>query len=736
MKEPVIQKETRLSGSIYQFGEFALDCGRFELACSGRALRVERKPLELLILLASRQGQLVTRTEIAARLWSSEVFVDTEHGINTAIRKLRHLLRDDRETPKFIQTVTGMGYRFVAPVSVVEPVPAEAPLPPPAPDSSVAPTVPAGGNPAPAPASSPSRLKAFGWYFGAAVCALLAFGGTALYRSRHHALEVQYTQLTDFTDSAVQPAISPDGHMLAFIRSADTFATSDQIYVKMLPDGEARRVTDDNRPKYGPEFSPDGSKIAYTVLDGSPFSTYEVSSLGGEPNLLLKNAAGLVWLDRQHLLYSEAPSGIHLGVVTATVTGADPQKIYFPEHERGMAHYSFPSPDRRWALIVEMNGEGFWAPCRLVALKPQYETRIVGPKGACTSAGWSPDGHWMYFTAAVDERSHVWRQRFPEGEPDQITFGPTEENGIAVEPDGELITSVGSHESSIWTHDPSGERSLSSEGEVLRWPSPIFSSDGTAIYYLLRRWEGSGAELWRTSVESGKGEAVFPGVSIREFDLSQDGKHVVYTTGASGGKSELWLAPVDRSSPAMKINVSGAQSPRFGGRGQILFQRAEGSANYLEQIDPDGTHLAKAIPYPILDVQNISPGRRWVTLTLPRTPQRNSPAVAIAPLDGGPPHRVCTSYCKPKWSIDGKFLFVPVEAPSRTSPGRSLAIPVGPGEDLPDFPAGGIPTGAEPSVVRGATSVPRADLVPGKDPSRYAWVNTTVHRNLYRISLP
>ncbi len=75
--------------------------------------------MELLILLVSRQGQLVSRTEIAQRLWSSEVFVDTEHGINTAIRKLRHLLRDDPDSPQFIQTVTGMGYRFIAPTAVI-----------------------------------------------------------------------------------------------------------------------------------------------------------------------------------------------------------------------------------------------------------------------------------------------------------------------------------------------------------------------------------------------------------------------------------------------------------------------------------------------------------------------------------------------------------------------------------------------------------------------------------------
>ncbi|MGB9147987.1 MAG: winged helix-turn-helix domain-containing protein, partial [Acidobacteriaceae bacterium] len=107
-----------LPGSVLRFADCVLDCGRFELRRNGLALRVERKPMELLILLASQEGRLVTRTEIAQRLWSSEVFVDTEHGINTAIRKLRYLLRDDPDNPQFIQTVTGMGYRFVAPINV------------------------------------------------------------------------------------------------------------------------------------------------------------------------------------------------------------------------------------------------------------------------------------------------------------------------------------------------------------------------------------------------------------------------------------------------------------------------------------------------------------------------------------------------------------------------------------------------------------------------------------------
>lgn len=114
---------------VFEFDGFRLDCGRFELLRKGHSLRVERKPMELLILLASREGQLVTRVEIAQRLWPSEVFVDTEHGINTAIRKVRHLLRDDFEDPKFIQTVTGMGYRFIAPITAIETAAPEAAQP-------------------------------------------------------------------------------------------------------------------------------------------------------------------------------------------------------------------------------------------------------------------------------------------------------------------------------------------------------------------------------------------------------------------------------------------------------------------------------------------------------------------------------------------------------------------------------------------------------------------------------
>jgi hypothetical protein len=220
------------------------------------------------------------------------------------------------------------------------------------------------------------------------------------------------------------------------------------------------------------------------------------------------------------------------------------------------------------------------------------------------------------------------------------------------------------------------------------------------------------------------------------FDVSPDATQVVYTATAPDGTSQFWLAPLDRSAPAAKVDVSGGRSPHFGAHGQILFQQTEGNANYLEQINPDGSHHSKVLTYPILQFQGVSPSRRWVMAAVPRTPEADLPAVMAIPLDGGAPRRLCASYCVPRWSTNGRFLFVDVEEPSRASPGRSLAIPTGPGESLPDMPVGGIPLQADPGTILRAESVGRAAPVPGKDPRHYAWVNTVVHRNLYRVSIP
>lgn len=107
-----------MADKIIRFDEFALDYARFQLSRSGRPLRLEGLPLQLLMFLVEKRGQLVSREMISSELWGKDVFVDVEQGINTAIRKIRRALGDDAEEPKYLQTVVGRGYRFVAPDAV------------------------------------------------------------------------------------------------------------------------------------------------------------------------------------------------------------------------------------------------------------------------------------------------------------------------------------------------------------------------------------------------------------------------------------------------------------------------------------------------------------------------------------------------------------------------------------------------------------------------------------------
>src|SRR5688500_8926037 len=99
-----------------RFGQFELDVPGYELRCHGRPVRLERQPMDLLILLATRRGEMVSREEIVERLWSTDVAIDVDTGLNTAIRKIRRALNDSRDEPAFIETVVGKGYRFIADV--------------------------------------------------------------------------------------------------------------------------------------------------------------------------------------------------------------------------------------------------------------------------------------------------------------------------------------------------------------------------------------------------------------------------------------------------------------------------------------------------------------------------------------------------------------------------------------------------------------------------------------------
>src|SRR2546427_4289069 len=109
--------QTSAPRRILGFGSFEVDLASGELRREGLKVKLQDQPLRLLVLLLERGGEVVTREELRERLWPADTFVDFDHSLNTAVRKLREALGDSAETPRYVETLARRGYRFVAPVA-------------------------------------------------------------------------------------------------------------------------------------------------------------------------------------------------------------------------------------------------------------------------------------------------------------------------------------------------------------------------------------------------------------------------------------------------------------------------------------------------------------------------------------------------------------------------------------------------------------------------------------------
>ena len=577
----------------------------------------------------------------------------------------------------------------------------------------------------------PKLPRRYGYYVAAAFLVLGAVAGAFLgYRSSRSSppLTKDWEQLTFFTDSAVYPALSPDGHMLAFIRGNNSFFGPGQIYVKILPDGQPVQLTHDATLKLGPTFSPDSSLLAYGTVE--PWNIWEVPVLGGEPHVLLPNASSLTWIQGgRRLLFSEIKEGLHMVAVTTDEGRGNSRDVYVPPGDRGMAHHSYLSPDGRWVLVVEMDSRGDILPCRVVPFQGIGEVRVVGPPGGtCISVAWSPDGIWLYLTAATDD-FHVWRQRFPGGEPQQLTSGPTSQEGIAMSPDGKsLITAVGSQDTTVWLHDKDGDHQISSEGNAA---APSFSSDRNSLYFMMANGQTQGFELWVKDLASGKVERLLPGYNMQGYSVSRDGKEVAFTRVDQGGHPSLWIAPTNRRSSPLRISSTAIEdSPYFLPEGDIVFRAVEGRSNFLYRMKGDGTGRRKITSEEVLDALAVSPDGRWFVASAAGPDQEHMAVTKAFAVDGGAAVQLCPGYCMLKWDTTGQFLYL--YFPQLFE--GSYALPVLHDLELPRLPPAGITGKEDVTNLKSAVAIPRF-VDSAVSPSVYAYTRQNIRRNLYRIPL-
>ncbi len=593
-----------------RFGPYEVDLHTHELWKFGTRIRVVGQPFEILAVLLSQPGELVTREELRARLWPSDTFVDFNHGLNAAVNKLRDALSDSADDPRYIETLPRRGYRFIGkverPEHVVTAQPKTALNRPAAEIESVA-SVVLRTDPAITPALPTKRRLEFRHAIGliATFAVLLVATFFLIARYIHTpvssaSVSVQRMRPLLSVSETYTPAFSPDGNSVAFY-THDSTGPQSGIYVTAVGSNQYIQLSK-NDDDCCPVWSPDGKWIAFTRANNHQYSIYVVPSDGGGEEKL------------------KAEKALTSHTAAFKLTSA-------------------------------------------VSVERQLDTGNVIPQRG--EIDWSPDGKSIVFSGS----SGLYIAGAEDASVRRLTQSPlsAEDWGGQFSPDGSRVLFVRTHQIGIPDEiypvpcaggDPS--RVLSEPGKIESVPR--WSYDGRSVIFSSNR-TGHPA-LWRAALEapdsvveiaeagspawdpiiSRRGnrlafERLFRSLSIWQMDLesndkrpyvlvsstsdtdqgpgpqfSPDGQKLAYMSDRNG-TMEIWIANRDGSNPFQLSAVGTAGTPRW---------------------SPDSQSIA-------FDA-NANEGSKIVTMNV----------------HGGPPqiltpdktHNVC-----PSWSRDGKWIY-------------------------------------------------------------------------------
>lgn len=407
-----------------------------------------------------------------------------------------------------------------------------------------------------------------------------------------------------------------------------------------------------------------------------------------------------------------------------------------------MDHFSYVSPDRRNVLLAEMGFNG-WQPCRVAPFDGSSKGRKVGPQPAqCTAGAWSPDGRWLYMSADAGRGFHIWRQAFPDGVPEQVTSGPSEEEGLDVAPEGRsIVTSIGTRESTVWIHDGRGDRQVASDAFTFY---PTFSADGAHLYYLVRDAIGApddDGSLWVADVRSAERRRLLPEFRMHHFTISRDERYVAFAVTRSAVRGGVWVAALDGATPPRRVASLQALQAFLTIDGEIFFAAQEKDGTFVYRVNQNGSGFRKALPSAVFVLYGVTPDGRHLVVW-EQGPSTNQGNVAtMYPVDGGAPTVLCARDCAFRtdgsapqlvsWSPDAKFLYLALMGGTAV-----FAVPLPQGAMLPPWPPGGLQSIEDAAALPGARPFAASGAFPGPNPSTYAYQKYTAHRNIYSVPVP
>jgi DNA-binding winged helix-turn-helix (wHTH) protein/Tol biopolymer transport system component len=580
----------------FRFASFDVHMPGRELYRDGIKVKLRGQPFRILEILASRAGEVVTREELCEKLWPSDTFVDFEHGLNASVRKLRQTLGDSAQTPRYIETLPGVGYRFVAAVEVVAEEAAKT-------------------------ETGPSGQIRQDYRFGefvrrhtellvGALILLVLFGSLAFVRHREggdSAIvsrgDVVRRQLTAHEPGAqvITATISRDGKYLAY---GDPDA---KIYLLQIDDGELRQlVSSDFAPM---DWFPDGNHL---LVDGwgQHSGIWKMSTGDGALRKLLESRGWAVLApDGLHIAYIKNDSQDEIWLMGEN--GEDPHRVAKLDalDSVGSLHWS-PSGQR--LVYVRFHNEAGRVEVAIETCDLQgsertlvlSEQRLVGRNGVAPIY-WLPDGRILYSLPDPSSRNYdIWgvatdtQSGKPIAQPERLTAEAGEVTRFLASADDKrlLYSFVRSHDAVYLGDLRRGAAAFSPRRLTLDewddWPWD-WTRDGKAI--LLRSARGGKYEILTQRLDGRAPELLLSGGSPV---FSPEGDRILYTASAGGNLSDGSNRPVGK--PVLM------SSPVNGGSTEALL---DGSYTYrCGSVPSAGCVLAEIEPQQLV-FYNLDPVR-------------------------------------------------------------------------------------------------------------------------------
>ena len=542
------------------FGVFQFNPRTGELHKQGIKIRLEGQPATILLMLLEQPGEMVTREELVKRLWPADTFVDFEHSLNAAIKRLRAALNDSADAPRYVETVARHGYRWVAPVTVTRAV--------------VNRNNVRSSDPPRQPLRSDVSTSQTRWRFVVALATagvVLAIGASLWFRRteyfwRNPIADARFQTVTDFEGVEQAAAVSRDGHFVAFLSDRDGQM---DVWVTQVGSGQFHNLTRGGAPELvNPSvrtlgFSPDGSQVTFWArkqdgASGSNISVWTVPTLGGQPKPYLEGVAEFDWShDGARLAYHTPGPGDPLYVSDGSVRLEG--RPIFTAPAGLHSHFPLWAPDAAFIYFVQGS------------LPDKLDIWRIAPAGGNPERITSQIGRVTY-PVLLDRRTLMYLASDPDGSgpslygvdverriPHRLSSGLERYTSLAASADGRrLVATLASAKRTLWrlriaeapAEAPTAARiSLTTSTGFSPRMGPNYllyvSATGTSesIWKLVN---GTGTELW-----SGQGARVFGGPAISPdggkiaFSVRQHGQTFLYVMQADGTNARIVADSLD-----------------------------------------------------------------------------------------------------------------------------------------------------------------------------------------------